>query len=477
VITNERQLAIARANIERFSASLAAIEQGLGDDGRNTLMQEMQRDAIAVELEQLRGEVEEYERLRSGDVAEFDLRSLADLPALLIKARIAAGLTQKELAERAGIKEQQVQRYEANGYDGASFTRIAEVADALGLKIGRRIELLRTGSLDGVLKSLTLLGVTESFIRRRLVPQLGESRGAAALLLDRVRAIFGWEPRALEAGTPLSEIAGAGGALARFKMPRSREERASTAYTAYAFHLASICASASTARKRKPVPTGWKEFRSALLASYPAVDLASTLSFAWDLGVIVLPLRDPGGFHGACWRIGGVNVVVLKQLTTYPARWLFDLIHELFHCGQDPDSSEFALIEDSELSEARRTSTEERHAMWFAGQVGLDGRAEELAKLAIARANNGYLPRLKDATIAVAAEQGISVGYLANYLAYRLSLQSENWWGTAANLQERDHDPYTLARDLFFERFDFSNVSKDGAELLALALDDEVDDG
>ena len=476
MITNERQLAIARANIDRFAASLAAIEHGSLDHAEiDTLMQAMQRDAITFELEQLRREVEEYERLRSGDVAEFEMGSLAELPTLLIKSRIAAGMTQKDLAERIGIKEQQVQRYEANGYDGASFGRIAEVADALGLKIDQRVEILRSGSLDAVLKSLALLGVTESFIRRRLVPHLRENRNAVALLLDRVKAIFGWESRALEAGTALPEIAG--GALARFKMPRGREERASTAYTAYAFHLASICAEASAAATRRPVPTGWKEFRAALLASYPRVDLASTLSFAWDLGVVVLPLRDPGGFHGACWRLGGVNVVVLKQLTAYPARWLFDLIHELFHCGQEPDSLEFTWIEDSEQSEERRTSKEERHAMWFAGQVGLDGRAEELAKLAIARANNGYLPRLKDATIALAAEQGVSVGYLANYLAYRLSLQGENWWGAAANLQERESDPYTLARDMFFERFDFSKVSKDGGELLALALDDEVDDG
>ena len=45
------------------------------------------------------------------------------------------GMTQKELAEKMGVKEQQVQRDEANQYNSAGFHRIAEVADALGIQI------------------------------------------------------------------------------------------------------------------------------------------------------------------------------------------------------------------------------------------------------------------------------------------------------------------------------------------------------
>ncbi len=70
-------------------------------------------------------------------------------------------------------------------------------------------------------------------------------------------------------------------------------------------NLAAICARAMAGAPRRPIPTGWKEFRDAFLARYDALDLASALSFAWDLGVVILPLRDPGAFHGACWRLGG----------------------------------------------------------------------------------------------------------------------------------------------------------------------------
>ncbi len=53
------------------------------------------------------------------------------LPEALIDDRKKRGLTQRELAERLGIKEQQIQRYEATRYQSASLKRIVEVAEAM----------------------------------------------------------------------------------------------------------------------------------------------------------------------------------------------------------------------------------------------------------------------------------------------------------------------------------------------------------
>ena len=476
MITNERQLQITRARIDRFAAELGAMAGAEASaECENPLLRDIQRDALASELETMRREAAEYERLKAGEIDRFEFTSLAALPDILIRARIASGLTQKDLAERLNLREQQVQRYEATRYEGAGFQRIAEIFDAIGLKLHSRANLLRDGSAEALLGRLELLGISERFVRQRLAPQIGSTSRAMAVLLDRVKAIYGWGARELEGTTPPPREVGA--ALARFKMPRGREERSAASYTAYAFYLATRCAAAMAAHERGSIPTGWQEFRDALLARYATVDLPSTLAFAWDLGVVVLPLRDAAGFHGACWRIDGVNVIVLKQTTAFSARWLFDLIHELFHCGQDPEARTFAWIELSELSDERRSSLEEQHAMWFAGQVGLEGRAEELAAAALRRANNGYLPKLKQSVAELAAEEGVSCGYLANYLAYRLSLQGENWWGTATNLQERGSDPYAVARDMFFERFDLSALEPDDVELLAFALDNGDDHG
>lgn len=68
---------------------------------------------------------------------------LADLTDGLIKARIARGLTQKELAEKLNIDERQIQRYESTRYQGAALRRLQEVADALNVKIREEITLER----------------------------------------------------------------------------------------------------------------------------------------------------------------------------------------------------------------------------------------------------------------------------------------------------------------------------------------------
>ena len=57
---------------------------------------------------------------------------MSELPRLLIKARIARGLSQKSLAGRLGLKEQQNQMYEASEYASASLARVRSVAEVLG---------------------------------------------------------------------------------------------------------------------------------------------------------------------------------------------------------------------------------------------------------------------------------------------------------------------------------------------------------
>ena len=99
------------------------------------------REGIESELQILREQLAEYEALRSGRIAVLELDSLTDLPDALIRARIAGGLTQKELATRLGLKEQQIQRYEATRYAGVSLERVQAVAEALGVKIHERVIL------------------------------------------------------------------------------------------------------------------------------------------------------------------------------------------------------------------------------------------------------------------------------------------------------------------------------------------------
>jgi predicted nucleotidyltransferase/DNA-binding XRE family transcriptional regulator len=64
------------------------------------------------------------------------MSNLADIGSQLVVQRRALGLTQGQLAERLGVKRQQVQRWESSAYRSASLERVARVADALGWSSG-----------------------------------------------------------------------------------------------------------------------------------------------------------------------------------------------------------------------------------------------------------------------------------------------------------------------------------------------------
>ena len=120
MITNERQLQIARRDIERFQVALAG---NMAEAGIDPVILQAQRDAAVAQLRELQVDVDDYLRLRSGDVRTFRIADLSELPRALISCRIASGMTQKDLADRLSLKEQQIQRYEMQYYQGASFAR------------------------------------------------------------------------------------------------------------------------------------------------------------------------------------------------------------------------------------------------------------------------------------------------------------------------------------------------------------------
>jgi DNA-binding XRE family transcriptional regulator len=71
------------------------------------------------------------DKLRDGPITSREITSLRELPSVLIQARIAAHLAQRQLAERIGVAEEQVQRWEAN--DCGGIDHLHRIADALGV--------------------------------------------------------------------------------------------------------------------------------------------------------------------------------------------------------------------------------------------------------------------------------------------------------------------------------------------------------
>jgi HTH-type transcriptional regulator/antitoxin HigA len=127
MIRNDRQLAVSEKKYKELREASAAAE---GND--RIVWQSLARDVLC--------EIDEYRSIRDGAVSAFEINCLDDLADALIKARIARGLTQAELAEQLGVTEQAVQKGEAGGYEKAGLARLADTADALEYTLVGRLQ-------------------------------------------------------------------------------------------------------------------------------------------------------------------------------------------------------------------------------------------------------------------------------------------------------------------------------------------------
>lgn len=131
MITNERERAFARQQLARLGATRAAY---LADPGLDAAQRAALVGGLDATLAAVEEELAEFEALAVGNLPSAE-RPLAEIGALLIEARIAAGLTQRGLAERLGVREQQVQQDEAARYARVGLDRVQRVATALGVTL------------------------------------------------------------------------------------------------------------------------------------------------------------------------------------------------------------------------------------------------------------------------------------------------------------------------------------------------------
>ncbi len=132
MIRNEKQYRITKTQARRFAESVRAIEEGRADKiSPDPMMAKVQKEALMSQLADLESELREYDDLKKMIRVLDGLDAEYVPPPALIEARAALGITQKDLAERVGLKEREIRRYEETNYDSAGAARIAEVAAAL----------------------------------------------------------------------------------------------------------------------------------------------------------------------------------------------------------------------------------------------------------------------------------------------------------------------------------------------------------
>lgn len=480
MIKNERQYRITKAQAARLEHALAELSNpSKKEESIHPLLLKAEKEGINSQLDDLRTEIIEYEELRAGKYEVPALDTLAEFPLILIKARIAEGLTQKELAEKLGLKEQQIQKYESTEYGSASLSRIREVAEALGVKLSDEsiIRPSRT-SLADLINRLREAGLDRDLVMKRIIPATlleqasvtgGANDGLVYQIARHVGRIFGWTPSDIlsESGVPLGmNLAGA-----KLKVAVNANEKRVNAYLIYAHYLALTLVPFMKNQKQEVLPDGPDgpyELRRAILDNYGSLTLANVINYLWDLGILVLPLNNPGGFQGAYFRENFRHMIVLKQKTSSASRWMFDALHEAYHSLQEPRQPNLIVVEHDDMSR-ERLSPDEVIASQYAGAVLLGKDPNQLAGKCIQEAK-GDLRFLKSAVRKVAAIEKIPVDSLANYIAFRVSMNGQNWWGAAGNLQNVGQNPFSIAKDILLERVDLARLADPDLKLVERAL-------
>lgn len=476
MIRNERQyrttlrqrqmLAEALDDVIGRSSTLSPSLTGSEPGDQTAQIVTLERASLAGQLAELEAQVLEYEQLRAGQFAAARVSSLSDLPDALVRARIAAGLSHRELAERLGMKEQQIQRYEADGYAAASLNRLREVMAALGVELEGDVQLPTSDtSLSSLRRRLRALGFDRNVVNKRLLGDLTGTASQAKVLAtaERVARLLALPVHELLSTEPVPAFATTG----RFQVSRSAAPARLDAYSRYAESLADIVLRA-TSHLPARLPGDAQVVRAAIdeIAATIApgqesahldsdVLLSAALRYAASIGVPVLALTDPGAFYGACFSRDGRSVIVLKHASDSPARWLALLLHELRHLS-DPDRGDRRTWIEPEDVDTWNDSPEEQDAHTFAAEVLFYGSARaDAVLLQAAEAAHGSVERLKSVVPLVAANADVPVDVLTNYLAFQLTRRGINWWGTASTFQQHA-TPWRAVTDQLLTQLDFN---------------------
>lgn len=130
MLKNEKQYNSAKAKLQKWLKTLEQLNTRSSVDQPDWLIDE-QRFGVEQEIDQLKAEIQEYDDTFTGKKKLPDPSLVGQIPFLLISWRIARQWTQKELAERVQMHENQIQKYESEDYAGASMQTMAKIAEAL----------------------------------------------------------------------------------------------------------------------------------------------------------------------------------------------------------------------------------------------------------------------------------------------------------------------------------------------------------
>ncbi len=136
MIKNEKQYNTSKKRLAEFELSIAAKQSKVLPNSK----EEGALNSLIRIKNDIKEEIKQYEALKTKGIPLRRKVSVAQLPNLLIEHKIAKGLTQKQYSAILGIKEQQLQRYEAENYSSVSFSRLLDYLEKANIKINLAVE-------------------------------------------------------------------------------------------------------------------------------------------------------------------------------------------------------------------------------------------------------------------------------------------------------------------------------------------------
>jgi len=132
MIKNEKQYKVTRNKLQVLEEEINRLK-----GGREHLPAKDKSLLVSMQLfqKQLQDEVDYYELVKAMNSEILAERSIDDLPILLIEYKIRSGMTQKEFSQKVGMKEQQLQRYEAEDFNSISFKNLLKIIHAIDLEV------------------------------------------------------------------------------------------------------------------------------------------------------------------------------------------------------------------------------------------------------------------------------------------------------------------------------------------------------
>ena len=493
MIRDGREYAVTKSWVEKFEDAVAGMDPG--PPGKVDKILEAERTGLQSRADEMRGDIAEYDALVSGSMPTVDAGDLEGLPEMLIKARICLGMTRRELAERLGMREEQVRRHERTGYESAACALLLEARAALlpgaapaalrggvpdeahtmsrikaaglgrgfvddcilgtprsaggdaaaaaaraALLPGADLAALRGGVPDEAhtMSRIKAAGLGRGFVDDCILgtPRSagGDAAAAAARerkLLSRLYKIYGWTPDKLLGSAPLET----GPVPAGLELSAGADRAVVRAHAVYAGHMAGILAGAAHGARRHPPYNDPYRLRADLLGGAGgAVTFPRLVEHSWDAGIAVAhlpPLSFRAAYFGGEEGAAAAGVIVLARADASESGLLLDLARGLWHAARGRDGIDAG---------GHGAGAEESEADRFAHAVLVGPRADRMfgACMDACAPGRGALDtaRLGRAVLEAALEEGARADSLADYVAYRLAGEPAcSWRGAARGMQ------------------------------------------